>query len=222
VKRYIDEMDVKPRRRIVRRSPAAASTFSYAQVETALARAYEAEHVQRGAFRGRLKHFRKLGIPKQQPGKGSRIRYTKVDALFLMLACELAEFGIDPHLITDTLQRQWPLMLRLLQAINPTERSLGNDLYIAISPRLMSWSWNQGKSRATAMEIAAIETALKIAASTVGEPVRIMFFKASQSEALLEELQKGRQRFCVFNLSARVRTVEQALKSGAGAIDECT
>ena len=47
-----------------RHSPSATATFGYAQVKSILAKIFDAEDAQRGAFRGRLKHFRKLGIPE--------------------------------------------------------------------------------------------------------------------------------------------------------------
>ena len=115
-------MEGNKQKRIARRSLLAAPTFGYAQVEAALAKVYDAEDVQRTAFRGRLKHFRKLGIPQQQPGKGSRIRYTGSDIFQLMVACEFAEFGIDPHLITNIIRQHWRLKLGLFQAIDLTQR----------------------------------------------------------------------------------------------------
>jgi len=50
--------------------------------------------------------------------------------------------------------------------------------------------------------------------SVIGEPVKIKFFKASDSKVFLDAVKEG-QRFFVFNLSKRVRDVEQALKPGA-------
>lgn len=180
----------------------AVSTFSYAQVETALAKVYAAEHVQQTAFRGRLKHFRKLGIPSLQPGKGKRIRYTKTDIFQLMLSCELAEFGIDPYLIADIVQRHWRMKGSLFQAINYSQNFPGNDFHVAIDAHFMSWAWNREKITHTATEISV---------SVKAEPVTIHVFKASDSEVLFTELQKAGQRSCVFNLSARMRAVEQAL-----------
>ena len=63
--------------------------------------------VQRTTFRARLKHFRKLGIPQRQPGKGEPASDNRPEIFQLMLACEFAEFGINPHLITDIVHRHW-------------------------------------------------------------------------------------------------------------------
>jgi hypothetical protein len=186
---------------LVWQSPAAA-TFGYAQVETALAQIYEAADVQRTTFRARLKHFRKLGLPQRHPGKGSRLRYTASDIFQLLIACELAEFGIDPHLITDIVRRHWRMKLGLFQAIDLAQRFPGDDRLVAIEAHFMSWDWNREKSKRTATEIST---------SVQGKPVTIHFPKISDSEALFDELQKTGRRYFVFNLSARVRAVEKAL-----------
>lgn len=195
-------MEGNKQKRIARRSLLAAPTFGYAQVEAALAKVYDAEDVQRTAFRGRLKHFRKLGIPQQQPGKGSRIRYTGSDIFQLMVACEFAEFGIDPHLITNIIRQHWRLKLGLFQAIDLTQQFPANDFLVVMESRFMSWVWNREKTKHTDSQISA---------SVVGDPVFIHCFKASESKVWLDELQKIGQRFFVFNLSARVRDVEKAL-----------
>ena len=63
---YNVAMQRNPRKQTARRhSPSATATFGYARVESILAKVFDAEDAQRGAFRGRLKHFRKLGIPAE-------------------------------------------------------------------------------------------------------------------------------------------------------------
>jgi hypothetical protein len=192
------------------RKSATGSTFAYAEVEEALAKLYAAEHVQRGAFRGRLKHFRKLGIPQRQPGKGGRIRYTTAGDIFqLMLACELSEFGIDPHLIADILRRHWRLKTGLWQAIDHAQRFPSDDFHVTVETHFMSWGWNREKSTHTATEISK---------TVMAEPVVIRYLKASDlkaSDMLLDELKAGR-RFCLFNLSERIRAVEKALTEKVG------
>jgi hypothetical protein len=182
-----------------------AATFTYAEVERALAKVYDAMDAQKTAFRGRLKHFRKLGIPSKQPGKGARIRYTASDMFQLMIACELAEFGVDPKLIAGIVKRHWDMKSGFFRAIEAGQQFPGNDFYVMIEAHIMSWAWNRKKSKRTATEISV---------SVIGEPVKIKFFKASDSKVFLDAVKEG-QRFFVFNLSKRVRDVEQALKPGA-------
>ena len=190
--------------REVRRSPPGA-TFSYAQIETALAKIYEAEDVQRTRFRARLKHFRKLGIPSRNPGKGSRITYSAASAasdVFQLLIClELAEFGIDPYLIVRIVQRDWAREGPIWEAIDRTQRFPGDDFHVAIRARFMSSSWSGGWK----------QSAKGISVSSRSDPISIHIFKRTDSAVFLKELQEARQRFSVFNLSARVRAVEQAL-----------
>jgi hypothetical protein len=183
-------------------SQPATPTFSYGEVERALAQLYGANAVQQTTFRARLKHFRKNRIPWQQPGKGSRQRYTPVDYFQLLIACEFAEFGMDPHLIADIIHRHWRQKRGLFQAIDWTQRFPGDDFHVAIEARFMSWTWE--KEWAT-------QTDTEISVGVTGEPVQIWLLKASDMPAYLEALKEGR-RFSTFNLSTRVREFERALK----------
>ena len=54
-------------------------SFTYAEAESLLAKLYQAdESAQRGAFRGRLKHLHRLGIPMgRRPGRGKKVSYDR-------------------------------------------------------------------------------------------------------------------------------------------------
>ncbi|MFF8801450.1 MULTISPECIES: hypothetical protein [unclassified Methylobacterium] len=82
---------------------------AYAVVETALARMHGADaEVQRGAFRGRLKHLQRLGLPLgDKPGKGRRIDYSEAQIVQLALALELSEAGLDPTKIVSFITSYW-------------------------------------------------------------------------------------------------------------------
>ena len=174
--------------------------LAYAEVEAALAKVYGAEgNVQRTTFRARLKHFKRLGIPRQKPGKGSRIRYaTASDMIPVLLA--LRSSSASTRLIADP---KAPPLARAEQPVpGISYTQFCANYLVVVEARFMSSKWNR-----------EIRTATKISFSGSG-PVVIHCIFASDKD-WLDKLEKaGGKRFLVFNLSARVREVEQALKSG--------
>ncbi len=175
----------------------------YARVEAALAKAYGVEHVQKAAFRGRLKHFRKLGIPVHVPGKGARIQYGEEDIWQLMVCCELSEFGLDPNQIVKIVRRHWEVSRYFPDAIRLADQLPGNDFFVAIPVNFMS--------RALVGEIHK-ETEASISFHS-GDPVGgVRFFKATDHQQFLSVMSEPGYRACVFNLSARVRAVKSALE----------
>jgi hypothetical protein len=86
--------------------PRMDTTFSYDQVETALASVFSVPDDKRKALKARLRHFTNLGLaPEGRPGKGRRIRYTFEDAVRWTVALELAHFGFNPQDIAEFLQK---------------------------------------------------------------------------------------------------------------------
>jgi hypothetical protein len=73
--------------------------YTYAVVEKALATAFSIAPASMGAFRGRIQHFRKLGMVPSSPGRGRKISYERDHVYKWALGLEFAEFGIDPLLI---------------------------------------------------------------------------------------------------------------------------
>jgi len=72
--------------------------FRYGQVEAALIAALGIAPENLGAFRGRLQHLRKLGVPDLPgPGSGQSLEYSRQDALEMMLAVELENIGKAPR-----------------------------------------------------------------------------------------------------------------------------
>jgi hypothetical protein len=51
--------------------------YTYSQVESALARVHHIPDSSLGSFRGRIKHFQRIGIVPQSSGKGKKISYEK-------------------------------------------------------------------------------------------------------------------------------------------------
>jgi len=79
--------------------------FTYQTVENALARANKVPESGIGAFRGKIKHFRRLGMVPESPGKGKKISYERETVYGWAICLELAQFGIDPTVIRDMLWR---------------------------------------------------------------------------------------------------------------------
>jgi hypothetical protein len=74
------------------------TTFSYNEVERALAKAFRIPKNGMGFLRGRLNNFRKLGFA-ESPGTGRKITYRRANIFQWALGLELVQFGVDPRLI---------------------------------------------------------------------------------------------------------------------------
>jgi hypothetical protein len=84
-----------------------ATTFSYGEVEEALARVHRIPRELRGSFKARIQHFQRLGMVPQSPGKGKRIAYELADVYRWAVGLEFVEFGIDPTAIKAFLETNW-------------------------------------------------------------------------------------------------------------------
>ena len=197
-------MQRNPREQTARRPSPATATFGYARVESILAKVFDAEDAQRGAFRGRLKHFRKLGIPEENPGKGSRLQYSESDLFRLLVALELSEFNIDPNLIVRIVHDHWKGRKGFYAAIQNAQWGSNEDCLAFLSVRFMSASLGQRR---------VMQSATAISHRSAPHPVEPRFRWASDvsGASLLEALKEPGERFCVFNLSARIRAVKEAL-----------
>jgi len=112
-------------------------SLSYAEAESILAKLHGVpDDTQKGAFRGRLKHLRRLGIPiDSHTGRGSKISYLP-DQLFQWAFClELAEFGIDPVVIATFIKSKWSA--EISEQFLATLTS-GTDQFFVWNPCLMS------------------------------------------------------------------------------------
>jgi hypothetical protein len=76
----------------------------YGEIEKAIASLHGVTEQSSGVFRGRLRHFQKLGIVPSSPGRGAKIDYDLKAAVDWAVAFELAELGIQPELIRFLIQ----------------------------------------------------------------------------------------------------------------------
>lgn len=122
--------------------------FPYAAVEHGLAAVLrlDAER-QRGAFRARLKNFQRLGLVIAA-GKGVRMKYSASQVHQWLVALILSEAGLDPVLIVDAIKTQWKSLAPWLrEAADPaTLWHADKWLYLSLTPRVMTASWDRGIS----------------------------------------------------------------------------
>src|SRR3954451_11295887 len=174
-------------------------SFTYAQVEAALARLFNADpEVQRKTFRARIVHLRRVGIPLGlNPGRGKRIAYELEQVYQLGLCLELEEMGLDPSLISRLIEKFWATMFYplLVEAEQELGFSLGpehipDDLFFAIYPKFMSGQWDRQPH------------------SNLDFPELIDFrpFRIGDADAALSV-----RRACTLNLSALIRSIRQSL-----------
>lgn len=116
--------------------------FTYAEVETILASLHRADAAtQKGALRGRLKHFKKLGIPLGiNPGKGARIAYT-IDTIWEWSFClSLSQAGLDPTVIATILKYNWTALI-LPEFKSCDAGTVDGTSFFYLEPWLMTRSW---------------------------------------------------------------------------------
>jgi hypothetical protein len=117
----------------------------YAQAEAMLAAMHGATGEARTAFRGRLQHLRRLGIPLGvNPGRGKHAWYSDGNLWEWALALELAEAGLDPAAIARFVRDHWKD--RLLPRIEEHKKRVAEcDLIFIGRPSFMAAPW-AGKS----------------------------------------------------------------------------
>jgi hypothetical protein len=100
----------------------------YKHVETALVDVARVRPKAIGAFRGRLRHLRKIGLPElPAPGSGKHIAYSRHQALEMLIAIQLEDIGYTPDSaaqLSQSIVRQ-----------SPYGQHEGKDCYIIPSAR---------------------------------------------------------------------------------------
>jgi hypothetical protein len=124
----------------------------YAEVEDALGRMCRVPpDVQKKAFRGKIQHFQKLGIPLNlKPGKGRKNLYTEDEVFQWALCLELAEYGVHPSAIADTIRAYWKShLLDAFRAAGQNETPK-DDVLVCFSPHLVPdhpGRWGNGEPK---------------------------------------------------------------------------
>jgi hypothetical protein len=180
--------------------------FSYAEAETILAVLHNVDRERQiGAFRARLKHLKKLGIPKGvRPGRGKRVLYSR-NHLFQWVFClECSQFAIDPTWMVDAIDKHWDAIYRYVFVRAETHDLSGDDdVFMCFSPSFMSYSWNVD-----------VSTGPKI-----GVPIFISVDKKNLQEHI-ENIRGDSRRLSLLNVSEIIRTIRDAEQRLKGQVEE--
>ncbi|MEH2570662.1 hypothetical protein [Bradyrhizobium sp. AZCC 2289] len=156
------------------------SELQYAEAEHLLAHLHGAdEKVRTGAFRGRLKHLKRLGIPlDSNPGRGAKITYTQEQVWQWAFCLELAEFGIDPTIIVQLVKTEWEARL-LPEFRKASAAAAGDDVYFIATPRLMESGWDSKSTRAIEISWFHLKVSDSVLWRIVGTKRRAIILNAS-------------------------------------------
>lgn len=115
--------------------------FTYGEAETLLAKLHGAEAVQRLAFRGRMKHLKRVGIPLDTSvGHGKKTLYTEDHLYQWAFALELEQVNVDPASIGKIMAAYWADSIRPAYAA-AKEASPGTAILFWIVPQFMNATW---------------------------------------------------------------------------------
>ena len=119
--------------------------FRYPQVEEILARLYDAAGAAKtGAFRGRITHLRRLGLPLGVArGSGNKIAYGKEQVYELGFCLQLEQLGIDPSLAASLLQAHPKYILNAYARAEELQKR--EDWFFWLVTEFMSASWSKEK-----------------------------------------------------------------------------
>ncbi len=92
-----------------------------------------------GVFRGRLRHFQKLGLVPAAPGRGAKIDYDRKAAVDWALAFELSELGIQPELIVLFKERCGRGIFDFFEQPTPD----GEDHFLCFDPAYLTMHMNR-------------------------------------------------------------------------------
>ena len=103
--------------------------YQNGQVESALARVCRIPAAELGAFKGKLRHLRNLGIPKvRRVGSGNRAKFNRSDVLTMRLALEFSTLGIKPAAVAG-------LTTKGLEHLEEHSKTVvGKDVYLIVFP----------------------------------------------------------------------------------------
>jgi hypothetical protein len=179
------------------------NAYGYAAVERALGEVFAIDaRGQRGWLRGRLTNFRRLGLTPEGPGKGKTIDYTLEDVDRWMIGMELGHLRLDPAVIVELIDRTWSRPtggLDAFAAFDRGEAALRDLITVA-----------RAGTRPDVMVTVRFDAMSR-------PPVIVGYTTSAGMEGFVTWLSDARwpnvapRRASIFNLSDRVRRLDQAL-----------
>lgn len=156
----------------------AGATFTYGQVERALARVHEVAPKAMGAFKGRIKKLQEQKIVPAAPGKGQRILYRALDVYLWGYCLELSEFGMDPKIIRVFVDltwapASWKGQLKVSAAMSAgAPGNEDEDQVLLFDPNLLSrWYIVDG------MQAGKVEAAIHPASVLARDPLKLLKYR---------------------------------------------
>jgi len=117
------------------------TTYQYNQIEAALIAAFDLVPEDIPAFKGRLRHLRKNGVPNiPAVGRGGISEYTRHDLQEMVFALELEAIGVPPSKTPNIIanaRKDLIVQLRL------KDRSKGNDVWFVMVPNAIKGAWDK-------------------------------------------------------------------------------
>ena len=111
----------------------------YGEIERAIASLHFVTEQSSGVFRGRLRHFQKLGLVPAAPGRGAKIDYDRKAVVDWAIAFELAELGVQPELIKYFIQRCGRGIFDFFEKPTPD----GEDRFLCFDPAFLTMHMNR-------------------------------------------------------------------------------
>ncbi|MCZ6861270.1 MAG: hypothetical protein O7I42_13515 [Alphaproteobacteria bacterium] len=121
----------------------ATITYQYNQIEAALVAAFNISDGERPAFKGRLRHLRKRGVPDlPATGRGGISTYSERDLIELVWAVEMEAMGVSPGKIPTIIENSrsdLPATFGIMSA----RSSRGGDWWFVVVPNSIVGDWNK-------------------------------------------------------------------------------
>jgi hypothetical protein len=120
------------------------STYTYARVEAAFARAFKVPPERVGALRGRIKHLMVLGLPEAKAGKGVRVNYGHDGIVRWLVALMFEDVGVPPGVAVKAIKCFWEgrRFDHWIAAALDAE-SVINPVYITMRPAIVMSAWDE-------------------------------------------------------------------------------